>query len=379
MDLVKVLALLWLHRSCLGFKQRIENSFEPREQKICRKESEKFCYKIAYFSDVHRKVNFEQASKACRSDGGELLSIESESEQRLIERFIEQIKGSDGDFWIGLRRKSEHQEATADCPKKYQWVDGSKAVFRNWHLDEPSCGHEMCVVMYYQPSASVGTEGLYMFQWNDDNCETKNNFICKYSQDKVLVSSEAGNSTHTVPTTISTRPKHPAVTINDSNNVVITESKGTALNIIYIVIPMIPLLLLLMVATGVFCFKLFAQRSKDRIVMTTKEPNLWMAPNRCNSPSLDVYNVIRQQHDADLASARPDIKNASFRASSIDAPPDNLSGDYDNMGGSHSESGFVTLASTESGFVTNEIYEGYHTRGGGGNDSGWVENEIYCY
>lgn len=52
---------------------------------------------------------------------------------------------------------------------------------RNWHLDEPSCGYEVCVVMYHQPSAPPNQGGLYMFQWNDDNCETKNNFICKYT------------------------------------------------------------------------------------------------------------------------------------------------------------------------------------------------------
>lgn len=37
------------------------------------------------------------------------------------------------------------------------------------------------MVMYHQPSAPPGLGGLYMFQWNDDNCETKNNFICKYT------------------------------------------------------------------------------------------------------------------------------------------------------------------------------------------------------
>lgn len=48
-------------------------------------------------------------------------------------------------------------------------------------MDEPSCGSEVCVVMYYQPSAPAGTGGPYMFQWNDDRCNVKNNFICKYS------------------------------------------------------------------------------------------------------------------------------------------------------------------------------------------------------
>lgn len=53
--------------------------------------------------------------------------------------------------------------------------------FRNWYVDEPSCGSEVCVVMYHQPSAPPGIGGSYMFQWNDDRCNMKNNFICKYS------------------------------------------------------------------------------------------------------------------------------------------------------------------------------------------------------
>lgn len=52
---------------------------------------------------------------------------------------------------------------------------------RNWYVDEPSCGSEICVVMYHQPSAPPGVGGPYMFQWNDDRCNMKNNFICKYS------------------------------------------------------------------------------------------------------------------------------------------------------------------------------------------------------
>lgn len=51
---------------------------------------------------------------------------------------------------------------------------------RNWYVDEPSCGSEICVVMYHQPSAPPGVGGPYMFQWNDDRCNMKNNFICKY-------------------------------------------------------------------------------------------------------------------------------------------------------------------------------------------------------
>lgn len=44
-----------------------------------------------------------------------------------------------------------------------------------------------------------------------------------------------------------------------------------------------------------------------------------------------------------------------------------------------SESGFVTLASIESGFVTNDIYEFSPDRMGRSKESGWVENDIYGY
>lgn len=51
---------------------------------------------------------------------------------------------------------------------------------RKWYFDEPSCGGEACVVMYHQPTALHGLGGAYMYQWNDDRCNMKHNFICKY-------------------------------------------------------------------------------------------------------------------------------------------------------------------------------------------------------
>uniref|UniRef100_A0A667YSS0 Layilin n=1 Tax=Myripristis murdjan TaxID=586833 RepID=A0A667YSS0_9TELE len=150
-------------------------------QRVCRVGKGRPCYKLAYFSEPRRRLNFGEAELACRRDGGELLSVESESEQKIIEQLITELRPSDGDFWIGLRRNHGDQVSSSECSSLYYWLDGSKSTFRNWHWDEPSCGYEVCVVMYHQPSAPPGLGGLYMFQWNDDNCETKNNFICKYT------------------------------------------------------------------------------------------------------------------------------------------------------------------------------------------------------
>ncbi|XP_030648788.1 layilin [Chanos chanos] len=384
MDLVKVVGSVFFICWLPVYASKLLNDvYEPRGQHICKRGTERPCYKIAYFQDSRRKVNFEEAGRACRSDGGELLSIESESEQRLIETFIQELKASDGDFWIGLRRDQVNEDIIEDCPSQYYWLDGSESTFRNWHWDEPSCGYEVCVVMYHQPSAPPGLGGLYMFQWNDDNCETKNNFICKYTKERYPVPTTAGNRTQADAPSTSLNPKHPSVTVNDDGMRVVvsgttgTQSQYNTLNIAYIILPTIPLLLLLIVATGVFCFKLFAKRRKERTETCPKEPGYWVSAERCNSPSPDVYNVIRRQHEADLANPRPDIKNTSFLGSSPDTPP----GDYDNLAGRDTESGFVTLASTESGFVTNDIYDSCQGRGNGRyyRETGWMDNDLYGY
>lgn len=102
-------------------------------QRICRRGTERPCYKVSYIQDSRRRLTFEDARQACRLDGGELLSIETEGEQRLVERFIAQIQAGDGDYWIGLRRNPQrHNPGTMSpgCPSQYYWLDGSKAKFR---------------------------------------------------------------------------------------------------------------------------------------------------------------------------------------------------------------------------------------------------------
>ncbi|XP_062894822.1 layilin-like [Mobula hypostoma] len=350
-------------------------------QTVCRRGVERPCYKIAYFKDVSRRLGFKEAHSACQSDGGELLSIETENEQRLIEKLIQGLSAGDGDFWIGLWRSASGNESSADCPSLYQWLDGSNAKFRNWYVDEPSCGSEVCVVMYHQPSASSGMGGPYLYQWNDDRCNMRNNFICKYapvrvstilsptlarSLDPTLVPTEGNTSdveAAAIPVTSSSveNEKDSAVTID--------KSEGNSLNIIYIIIPTIPLLLLLLVSAAVFCFRFFIRRKKERSANVEKEHSFWMEPVRNQSPNLEIYNVIRKQSEADLAGTRPHIRNTSFCATPANRGLHSLSGEYDNVQGHCSE----------SGFVTNDIYESCNDEAPRSKESGWVENEIYGY
>ncbi|XP_034864795.1 layilin [Mirounga leonina] len=343
-------------------------------QPVCRGGTQRPCYKVIYFHDASRRLNFEEANTACRRDGGQLVSIESEDEQRLIEKFIENLLASDGDFWIGLRRREEKQSNSTACQDLYAWMDGSTATFRNWYVDEPSCGSEVCVVMYHQPSAPAGIGGPYTFRWNDDRCNMKNNFVCKYSDEKPTAPSTKPRDEGTGPAT----PMLPEDTGKEDARETFKGNDEAALNLAYVLIP--STVLLLVVITVVFWVCIYRRRKREQPDPSTKEQHsLRPPPHHGDSPDLEVYNIIRKQSEADLAETRPDLKNISFRVCSGEVAPDGMSCDYDNIAVNPSESGFVTLASMESGFVTNDIYEFSPDRTGRSKESGWVENEIYGY
>ncbi|KAM8927500.1 layilin [Pelodytes ibericus] len=378
MDLLKAFTsfiIVYLH-SCKGTRLESVEQIQRAGQIVCKHGTQKPCYKIVYFHDTSRRVNFEEAQEACKRDGGHLMTIRSKAEQRLIENLIQSLTASDGDFWLGLRRTEEEIQNSSDCQSLYSWVDGSKPTFWNWYVDEPSCGSEVCVVMYHQPSAPPGVGGPYKFQWNDDRCNMRNNFICKYSLEKPT-DTPSRNTSIVDGGTVTANPKHPIDNVKNANETA-QEAEETFLH--YILIATIPLTTLLLIFIGVLCCCIVEKRRQNNSETTTKEQSFWMSPNRRNSPNLEIYNVIKRQTDADLTGTRPYIRNTSFQVASGEySPPDNLSGDYDNMGEHHSESGFVTLASTESGFVTNELYELSKDRFGRSTESGWVENEIYGY
>ncbi|XP_031646272.1 layilin isoform X2 [Oncorhynchus kisutch] len=340
MDFVKLLGTVLAVFCHLGFTQ-----FEHNGQRICRRGTERPCYRINYFQDPRRRVTFDDARQACRTDGAELLSIETDNEQRLVERFIQQLQATDGDFWIGLHRSPRHWVTTIGCPSQYYWLDGSKARFRNWHWDEPSCGNEMCVVLYHQPSAPPDEGGRLMFQWNDDNCNTRNNFVCKYSEEKLPVFTVVWNSLYTVAPIISLIPILPSAKVSDEKTKLgLSES------------------------SGVFCYKRAAKRRKSPTDSYPKQEQ-WgtMSTAACNIQGPYAYQDITKLQPAELESMAPEsIKKMSFCASSFDSQCD----DYENV------SNMETV--TESGFVTNDIYEDWQNQGRHYlNETGWVENEIY--
>ncbi|XP_061485472.1 chondrolectin isoform X3 [Rhineura floridana] len=277
--------LLWV-QSCLSL--RVLSG-----QKICYGDSTHPCYKIAYFQDLSRRLGFQEAHLACQIDGGVLLSLQSETEQKLIENMLQNLtksgpRISDGDFWIGLWRSGEGQTTASACPDLYKWTDGSSSLFRNWYTDEPSCGSEACVVMYHQPTANPGLGGPYLYQWNDDRCNMKHNFICKYDPDDILEKElgDRADPDYEVRTTVPEGKPHDSSMPEDHFPVVVTET-GLIPNLIYVVIPTIPLLLLILVAFGTCCFQML-HKSKGRTKTSPDQSTLWISKNPRKDSSMEV-------------------------------------------------------------------------------------------
>uniref|UniRef100_A0A3B5M0V1 Layilin b n=1 Tax=Xiphophorus couchianus TaxID=32473 RepID=A0A3B5M0V1_9TELE len=320
------MAILWY----IVIKKKIFLSPSCLGQKICRRGTERPCYKASYIQDSRRRLTFEDARQSCRSEGGELLSIETESEQRLIETFIQKLKVGDGDFWIGLRRSPPHHRTgnnNPGCPSQYYWVDGSKAKYRNWNWDEPSCGSEMCVVLYHQPSAPADEEGHFLFKWNDDNCSCKNNFVCKYKEGELV------------------------------------ELLPTYLDVSYILYATIPamLLLLLLAAAGFFCYR---QRKTESFPGRSKQL-MPTAPSVSSIQGPYAFSDITK-----LPHAALDYRTHAEIMTKYSCPysHDAQYPDYEN----------VTCSEKETGFVTNDIYETARTQSRRcRSQDGWVENEIY--
>lgn len=96
----------------------------------------------------------------------DLASIESADVQIFLMRKLKDIFGSysyQQDLWIGLLLQGYGG---------FEWADRSPLGYINWAEGEPSAANttrtEDCVEMYWRSG-----------KWNDANCATKNNYVCK--------------------------------------------------------------------------------------------------------------------------------------------------------------------------------------------------------
>lgn len=331
-------------------------------QRICRRGTERPCYKISHHHDSRFRVSFEEARKTCREDDGELLSIETENEQRLIEKFIQDVRNPDGDFWIGLRRS--RGSGTGDCSAQYYWLDYSQTTFRNWLRNEPSCGNEHCVSLNHKPTAQPSPKTLNMFKWSDAHCNTKNNFICKYSE-KTLLPTPAGNST---ALTDAPRIIQPVTVDYEKIKTGLSESSVSfsdeTINVYYILLATLPvLLLLILVVSGVFCYRVMSKKRKEQNDIYAV-PGQWV-------PGGALKNCSRSSN------SRPPAQKANQPVAHLEYMSSEISRTFSVRGPIRPADHYENVPGSSAGFVTNDIYE--TCRNPVAVEAGWVDNDIYGY
>ncbi|XP_008284987.1 macrophage mannose receptor 1-like [Stegastes partitus] len=115
------------------------------------------CYKL--YTGYSETKTWYEARDYCRAIGGDLLSIHSALELRMLPHRYETV-------WIGF--------SAPDPVTGYVWSDGSPVNFQHWEDGEPNNknGMESCAELKVHRRERAGS-------WNDAHCEKNNNWICQ--------------------------------------------------------------------------------------------------------------------------------------------------------------------------------------------------------
>ncbi|XP_016385497.1 chondrolectin-like [Sinocyclocheilus rhinocerous] len=164
-----------------------------------------------------------------------------------------------------------------------QYSTAQPASHANWYADEPSCGGEACVVMYHQPTALAGPGGPYLYQWNDDRCNMKHNFICKYEPESYLVKVQSDTpGGPDVDLSSEEQEERRTSPVDQDENPQLVMPGHSSMLLIYVIIPTIPFLLLILVASGTCCFQMLS-KSKPRTKTNVNQSTLWIS----KTPKID--------------------------------------------------------------------------------------------
>ncbi|XP_019962897.2 asialoglycoprotein receptor 1-like [Paralichthys olivaceus] len=150
---------------------------QKTRERICKKchnswkQFESKCY---YFSS--RTLDWSASKSWCRTQGGDLLVINSEQEQKFIFDSSRTLDPSGTRLWIGLSDEDEEG--------RWRWVDGSRVTSDeqywlrrpgvgaepdDWRLDDPlgeDCGH-------------IDTSENALESWMDGSCKIAYRWICE--------------------------------------------------------------------------------------------------------------------------------------------------------------------------------------------------------
>ncbi|XP_018012021.1 macrophage mannose receptor 1 [Hyalella azteca] len=111
-----------------------------------------YCYLVV--TDVTKTWN--EANLGCIEEGGNLVSIHSQTESDLISKATATYQHN---LWCGLIQRDT----------SYAWSDGSALDYLHWDEGEPNSQDEICVEMYYYNERV----------WNDKDCNNQRGYVCK--------------------------------------------------------------------------------------------------------------------------------------------------------------------------------------------------------
>uniref|UniRef100_A0A8C4SM36 C-type lectin domain-containing protein n=1 Tax=Erpetoichthys calabaricus TaxID=27687 RepID=A0A8C4SM36_ERPCA len=119
------------------------------------------CYKVK-----DNTKTWLSSRRDCINEGGDLVSIESPSENQYVSS---KMALASGDFWIGYSTLGFFGRTWLIM----HWSDNSPVSYTNWGPNEPNnhLGRENCVEMGITANGSS--------YWNDLNCDAMRDWICQ--------------------------------------------------------------------------------------------------------------------------------------------------------------------------------------------------------
>ncbi|KFU89987.1 Pulmonary surfactant-associated protein A, partial [Chaetura pelagica] len=110
------------------------------------------------FATNGKKADYDTTLKTCKEAGGSIAMPRNPGENDAILHFV---KNFNTYAYLGMKESL--------IPGKFQFLDGTKLSYTNWHSNEPSGkGEEACVEMY--------TDGT----WNDKACNKNRLIVCQF-------------------------------------------------------------------------------------------------------------------------------------------------------------------------------------------------------
>ncbi|KAL3268580.1 hypothetical protein HHI36_007688 [Cryptolaemus montrouzieri] len=160
----ELILVLSRFRKVFDCNNRIDN---PKIRRILPEYREKSSWNLLHDnapSDCSRVANYFKAYQFCRDHRMSLLSIETETENYLISKYLNQTKINR--VWTSGTDLAEKGSFT--------WLSTGKALnFTYWGAGQPDNvqGIEHCLEIYKYPN--------FNYSWNDIPCTETHNFVCE--------------------------------------------------------------------------------------------------------------------------------------------------------------------------------------------------------